>query len=265
MPHLESEILDFKGSTCFSSMDFVFDYWHLPFHPDSYTKGGIFGPKGVVASGRVLSGLSNATSYFQSTVESLFEEMRENRKAWLEDFNLHARDEKQLLDLIERFFFIYGNYGLYYVGEGIFFFSTSLKWCGRIIKPEFTLYTLRTSTASVICTWRSLPSRSRNLYIAAGGWQLKFPILWEGWHLWIIFWKNLMRSHAKGLRDQSRILRSVPCLEALGRKKHSWTYKTLYEMLSNYLTRIPRRIFVFSQMRQIDFGLQWQRIVTRQS
>ena len=111
MPHLDSEILDFKGSVCFAVLDFVSAYWRLPLHPDSYETCGIVGPKGVIVSKRVLLGLANATSYFQSTVEPLFQEMRNNMKTYLDDFNLHARNEEKLIDLLERFFQICQKHG----------------------------------------------------------------------------------------------------------------------------------------------------------
>ena len=37
MPHLDSEVSGFAGSTCFASLEFVSGYWQLPFHPESYT------------------------------------------------------------------------------------------------------------------------------------------------------------------------------------------------------------------------------------
>ena len=101
MPHLDSEILDFKGSVCFAVLDFVSAYWQLHLHPDSYQTCGIVGPKGVIVSKRVLP---DATSYFQSTVEPLFQEMRNKMKTWLDEFNLHAGNEEKLVDLLERFF-----------------------------------------------------------------------------------------------------------------------------------------------------------------
>jgi len=104
MPHLDSEVMDFAGSTCFASLDFVSAYWQLPLHPESYSKCGIFTPKTVLASKRVLPGLANATSYFQSTVEPLFAELRDHLKAWLDDFNLHAKTEIDLLSHLEIFF-----------------------------------------------------------------------------------------------------------------------------------------------------------------
>lgn len=136
MPHLESEMLDFVGSTCFASLDFVSAYWQLPLHPDSYDLCGIVTPRVVLASKRVLPGLANATSYFQSTVEPLFAELRSSLKAWLDDFNLHSADETGLLKTLERFFAICTKHGLYLSAVKSVFFSRSIRWCGRLISGD---------------------------------------------------------------------------------------------------------------------------------
>lgn len=132
MPHLDSEVLDFEGSGAFAVLDFVSAYWQLPVHRDSYECCGIVGPRGVVASKRVLRGLANATAYFQSTVEPLFSSLRSNMKAWLDDFNLHCKDEDHLLDLLAEFFSICRKYRLKLSAKKCVFF----RWCGRIIKQD---------------------------------------------------------------------------------------------------------------------------------
>lgn len=136
MPHLDSEVTDFAGSTCFASLDFVSAYWQLPLHPDSYTACGIVTPKKVLVSKRVLPGLANATSYFQSTVEPLFRELRDNMKAWLDDFNLHVDHEDKLLQLLARFFQICEDYNLYLSAVKSVFFAKQIKWCGRVLSPD---------------------------------------------------------------------------------------------------------------------------------
>ena len=113
MPHLDSGVPEFRGSQVFAVLDFVSAYWQLPLHPGSYDACGIVGPKQVLVSKRVLPGLANATSYFQSTIEPLFLELRANMKAWLDDFNLHATNEEQLLLILERFSEMCENYGLF--------------------------------------------------------------------------------------------------------------------------------------------------------
>lgn len=181
MPHLDSEILDFAGSTCFASVGFVSAYLQLPLNPDSYTACGIVTPKSVLASKRVLLGLANATSYFQSSVEPLFSNMRDNLKAWLDDFNLHANTEGHLLGLLEQFFHTCQEHGLFLSAIKSVLFSTSLKWCGRIISAKgYTLDPLRLDgllhmrlpkTAAELgefiycCRWRSIaiPDFNRRL------------------------------------------------------------------------------------------------------
>ena len=83
MPHLDSKILDFKGSVCFAVLDFASAYWQVSLHAELHGTCGIVGPKGVFVSKRVLPGPANATSYFHSTVAPLFQEMRNNTKALL--------------------------------------------------------------------------------------------------------------------------------------------------------------------------------------
>ena len=92
MLHTDSEIRDFACSTSFACRDFVSGYWQSPVHPESYTACGIVTPRGVVASTRVPPGLANANAFFQSSVEPLFRTFRAWLKAWLDDFNLHARE-----------------------------------------------------------------------------------------------------------------------------------------------------------------------------
>lgn len=136
MPHLESEVHDFAGSTCFASLDFVSGYWQLPLHPESYAACGIITPKGVVASRRVLPGLANATSFFQSTVEPLFSSLRPFMKAWLDDFSLHAKDEETLLNALEEFFKICHAKNLFLHARKCRLFERELRWCGRIVSKE---------------------------------------------------------------------------------------------------------------------------------
>ena len=103
MPHLDSEVFGFTGSSCFASLHFVSGYWQLSLHQDSYTACGVVTPRAVVISKRVLQGLANAVAYFQSTIELLFSELRSFFKAWFDDFSLHANSEEILLDKLEIF------------------------------------------------------------------------------------------------------------------------------------------------------------------
>ena len=136
MPHLDSEMADFRGHNCFASLDFCQGYWQLPLHPDSYDACGIIAPHRTFSSKRTLPGLTNCTAYFQSSVEPLFSELRSNMKAWLDDFNLFAKTENHLLQLLERFFAICKEKRLFLSAKKCEFFSSQIKWCGRIFSAK---------------------------------------------------------------------------------------------------------------------------------
>lgn len=103
MPHLDSEVYDFADSDFFAVLDFVSGYWQCPVDKESWDACGIVTPKGTYSSTRVLPGLTNATTHFQSTVEALFKKLRENLKAWVDEFNLHEKTEDKLLILLAAF------------------------------------------------------------------------------------------------------------------------------------------------------------------
>lgn len=136
MPHLDSEMQDFKGASCFAVLDFVSGYWQLPLDPESVNLCGIITPKGTYSSLRVLQGLTNAAAHFQSVIEPLFAEMRSNMKAWLDDFNLFAKCEDQLISLLSQFFGICKRFNLFLSAKKCCFFAETIKWCGREIDAQ---------------------------------------------------------------------------------------------------------------------------------
>ncbi len=127
---------EFSGSTCFATIDFVSGYWQLPFHSDSYGLCGIPTPNGVVASKRVLPGLCNTTSVFQSSLEPLFTSLRPWLKKRLDGFSLHAQDVDTLLIKLEKFFCICKRKNLFRHARKCILFDTELRWCGRIISGQ---------------------------------------------------------------------------------------------------------------------------------
>ena len=104
MPHIDSEIYDFMGSSVFATMDFCSGYWQLPLEKESQEYHSIITLEGIYSPTRTQQGAKNSVANFQSKVEPLFRGMRENLKAWLHDFLVHSTDEKALLLLLERFF-----------------------------------------------------------------------------------------------------------------------------------------------------------------
>lgn len=132
MPHIEAEINDFRGSTCFASIDFVSRYWQLPLSKKSWPNCGVITLTGVCISKRVLPGLTNAGAHFQRNVEPCFAGLRKNLKAWMDDFSLHGKMEEELLDILERFIEICCAKNLRLSALKSNLLSTKLPWCGRI-------------------------------------------------------------------------------------------------------------------------------------
>lgn len=133
MPYIEVELQDFKGSKCFASIDFCSGYWQLLIEPESQQLCGIICPKGVFSATRVLHGLKNATAHFTASVEPLFAELRRWMKSWVDDFILHAENEDELIDKIERFIEIAQEANLILSATKCNFFANSIRWCRRII------------------------------------------------------------------------------------------------------------------------------------
>ena len=94
MPHMDSECTDFKGSTCFSGLDFVSGYWQMPMEEESQELHSFVTPKAVYSPTRTLPGVTNAVFNFQSIIAPLFNELDENIKVWLDDINVHAKGEE---------------------------------------------------------------------------------------------------------------------------------------------------------------------------
>ena len=136
MPNIDAEVSDFAGCQCFAQLDFVSGYWQLPLHPKSMPLCCVVTPDGIFSSRRVLQGLTNAVSYFQRTVEPLFSELRDSMKAWLDDFSLYAKTEKDLLDSLEIFLKICHEKGLYLSAKKCNLYTKELKWCGRIFSEN---------------------------------------------------------------------------------------------------------------------------------
>ena len=66
----------------------------------------------------------------------MFEKIRSQVLQYLDDFLLHARDEQQLLSIIEEFLSICAKYNLKIGAEKTNMFLHEAKFCGRIISGE---------------------------------------------------------------------------------------------------------------------------------
>lgn len=136
MPHIDSEIYEFMDSSVFATMDFVSGYWQLPLEQELQEYHSIVTPKGIYSPKRTQQGGKNSVANFQSQVEPLFRDIRENLKAWLDAFVVHCRDERSLLSLLERFLLICRSHRLYLSARKCVFFTETVRWCGRLISKD---------------------------------------------------------------------------------------------------------------------------------
>lgn len=103
MPHINSECTDFSGSKFFASIDFCSGYWQLPLHENSQDDFSFITHEGIFSPTRTAQGAKNSSSNFQSRVEPCFAKLRDNFKAWQDDFVLHESSEEALLDVLQLF------------------------------------------------------------------------------------------------------------------------------------------------------------------
>lgn len=136
MPHIDAIIQDVRGATVFAGIDFTSGYWQLPMHPDSQHLHAFMTPDGVMQPTRTTQGGCNSAANFQACVEPCFVELRDNLMAWLDDFALHHRTEEQLLQLLSRFLQLCSDNRLVISLPKSTFFTTKIKWCGRVIDAE---------------------------------------------------------------------------------------------------------------------------------
>ena len=133
MPNIEAELADARGAKAFAAIDFCSGYWQAPLHPDSQPLFAFMTPEGVVMPTRTTQGGTNSAANFQEKVAECFAELRENFKAWIDDFIIFAKDEKHLLHILRRFFEICRSRNLIVSLLKSDFFLTEATWCGRII------------------------------------------------------------------------------------------------------------------------------------
>lgn len=136
MPNIEVELADVKGSTAFASIDFCSGYWQAPLHPDSQPLFSFMTPNGVVMPTRTTQGGTNSAANFQEKVSECFAELREDFKAWIDDFMIYARDEAHLLRILRTFFKICRKHRLIVSLPKSDFYRKESEWCGRIIDAK---------------------------------------------------------------------------------------------------------------------------------
>ena len=138
LPNVDSELADLRGKVCYALIDFVSSYWQAPLHYSCRHLHAVVTPTGVFAPTRTLQGGRNSAANFQAKVEPCFAEIRDSLKAWLDNFLLHARSWDDLFRILGRFFTICAEKRLLVSAKKSTLFTTTVKWCGRVIDKNGT-------------------------------------------------------------------------------------------------------------------------------
>lgn len=84
----------------------------------------------------MLHGLKNTSTFFQSTISSLFHELQDAMIAWIDDFTVHAKSKSELVDHIENYFGVSSKHDLSLSAKSCLFYTKNVKWCGWIMDKE---------------------------------------------------------------------------------------------------------------------------------
>lgn len=102
-PGLKAELSDFEGSVCFATIDFRKLYLQAALDPAEYDACGMTVQQGILRFTRVLYGLKNAATKFQSPVAKCSSAMQDAFKSWIDVFIIWAQCTEELLKRHRKF------------------------------------------------------------------------------------------------------------------------------------------------------------------
>ena len=260
MPHMDSECTDFKGSTCFSGLDFVSGYWHLPMEEESQGLHSFVTPKAVYSPTRTLPVGTNAVFNFQSIIAPLFNELDENIKVWLDDINVHAKGEEELLLVLRRAFDICKKHNLFLSARKVVLYTSEVRWCGRIIsKDGIRLDPSRLSALTDVAS----PINAGELceFVQCIRWMtLCIPDCTKRLAPLV---DVLERPHKKAGRRTKREIKGISLRDLSWGKEHEEAFKSLQDTIRNAVTlsylKEDKVVCVFTDASD----KYWSRVVTQ--
>ena len=133
MPNIDADLAETRGATVFAGIDFCSSYWQASLHQESQRLFAFMTPDGVVMPTRTPQGACNSAANFQEKIEQCFADLRDNFRAWLDDYFIFAMNEEELLRILRRFFEICRDRNLIVSLPKSSFFLEEVTWCGRLI------------------------------------------------------------------------------------------------------------------------------------
>lgn len=138
-----------------------------------------------IVSTRVLPGLMNASTYFQSAILLVFDDIKHIFKAWIIDYTIQSMSERVLLDNFESSsWFSINTIFSYQQRTPCSVQSKQSGVSGLLIRRETDLIQ---ETWKQYKTWRipSTPANYVNLFTVADGWATRFPTSTDTFKPWM--------------------------------------------------------------------------------
>ena len=134
MPHADQMLAKLNGSKYWFKLDFLHGYWQFPLDDSSAECQSFHTPFGVYTPKRVLHGSTNAVSYFQSSMESMFAHL--DLLIYLDDLLGYAVDPTSLLEKLRLVFGVCRVRGLKLNPEKCQLITQEVQFCGRTINKN---------------------------------------------------------------------------------------------------------------------------------
>lgn len=134
MPNADAMLAKLAGSKVWFKLDCLHGYWQFPLEENSRECQSFHTPDGVYTPTRVLHGASNAVSYFQSSMESLFGHLE--LLIYLDDILGYASTVAELISKLRSVFCICRKRGLKLSPDKCNLVTEEVPFCGRIINKD---------------------------------------------------------------------------------------------------------------------------------
>lgn len=134
MPNADAMLGKLVGSKVWFKLDFIHGYWQFPLSEESRECQSFHTPFGVYTPNRVLHGATNAVTYFQSSMESLFGHL--DLLVYLDDILGYETDAKKLLSKLRAVFTLCRDKNLKLSPDKCHLVTHEVKFCGRIISKH---------------------------------------------------------------------------------------------------------------------------------
>ena len=130
---LEEQASAFAGAALFMTVDLDQGYWQMPLAANSQELFAFVTQKGLYTPTRMPQGVTNATSYFQGTLErTLSDLVRRICLVYVDDVIIWGRNVWELMDHFSWVVKKMMEVGLFVAADKVTLYAREVKWCGKL-------------------------------------------------------------------------------------------------------------------------------------